>query len=81
MNPAVLSLLRCPVTHQPLRLVPAGEAGQMGLAPQPVLLREDGRMYYTFEAHGFPLLLPGSGVTVPGDEARPQGAGTLPEES
>jgi uncharacterized protein YbaR (Trm112 family) len=80
MNPAVLSLLRCPVTHQSLRLVTAGEAGQMGLGPQPVLLREDGRMYYTFEDHGFPLLLPGSGVAVPGDAVRPHATGALAEE-
>jgi uncharacterized protein YbaR (Trm112 family) len=66
MDPALLHLLRCPVTRQPLRLLTAEEAAGMGLGSQPVLLREDGRVYYTFEAHGFPLLLPDSGVEVAG---------------
>jgi uncharacterized protein YbaR (Trm112 family) len=66
MDPALLHLLRCPVTRQPLRLLTADEAAGMGAGPQAVLLRGDGRIYYTFDDHGFPLLLPDSGVAVPG---------------
>jgi uncharacterized protein YbaR (Trm112 family) len=66
MDPALLQLLRCPVTRQPLRLVPAEEAATLGLRPQPILLREDGRLYYPFDDHGFPLLLPDSGTAMPG---------------
>jgi uncharacterized protein YbaR (Trm112 family) len=61
MNPALLSLLRCPVTRQPLRLVPAAEAATLGIDGGSVLLREDGRVYYQFEENGFPQLLPGTG--------------------
>ena len=66
MDLPLLSLLRCPLTHQPLRLLTAAEAAHLGLGARELLLREDGRVYYTFEDHGFPLLLPDSGVAVPG---------------
>lgn len=78
MDPALLRLLCCPVTRQPLRLLTAEEAAGMGLDPLPVLLREDGRVHYTFDDHGFPLLLPDSGVAVPGGDdgaGRAAGAG------
>jgi uncharacterized protein YbaR (Trm112 family) len=79
MDPAVLTLLRCPVTRQKLRLVAAAEAATLGLEAQDVLLREDGRVYYRFDAHGFPFLLPDSGVAVPaGVAAAGQPAGTGP---
>jgi uncharacterized protein YbaR (Trm112 family) len=66
MDPALLNLLRCPVTQQSLRLMTAAEAVDLGLEAQPVLLREDASMYYIFEDHGFPLVLPGTGKPVPG---------------
>jgi uncharacterized protein YbaR (Trm112 family) len=84
MDPALLQLLCCPLTHQPLRLLTAEEAGQRGLGAQELLLREDGRVYYTFEDHGFPLLLPDSGVAVPGGAdgaGRAAGAGADAERS
>lgn len=67
MDPALLSLLRCPVTHQPLRLVPAAEAATLGIDGGSVLLREDGRVYYQFEENGFPQLLPDAGHQMPRD--------------
>jgi len=70
MDPALLELLRCPVTHQPLRLITAEEAAQRGLEAHPWLLREDEQIGYRFEDHGFPLLLPDSGVPVPGGAGR-----------
>lgn len=65
MDPALLTLLRCPVTQQSLRLITAVEAANLGLEAQPVLLREDACMYYIFEDHGFPLVLPDTGKLVP----------------
>lgn len=61
----MLAMLRCPVTHQSLRLITAAEAVTLGLEAHPVLLRDDSRLYYTFEEHGFPLVLPGTGQPVP----------------
>jgi|GEM_PF-2572401 len=69
MDPTLLELLRCPVTHQPLRLTSAAAAVELGLEERPILLREDGLVYFEFEEHGFPLLLPGSGTPVPGRTA------------
>ena len=66
MDPSLVSLLRCPVTGLPLSLVSAEAAARLGIASGQVLLREDGRLYYAFEEHGFPQLLPGTGQAVPG---------------
>ncbi len=64
MDPALLERLCCPVTRQPLRLLTEGEAAALGLEPWPVLLRADGRLYYAFDEHGFPVLLPEAGVAL-----------------
>ncbi|MFN0128563.1 MAG: hypothetical protein ACKV19_17970 [Verrucomicrobiales bacterium] len=56
--------LCCPVTRQPLHWVSETEAGARGFGAGPVLLRADGRVYYKFDDHGFPVLLPDSGVAV-----------------
>ncbi len=66
MDPGLLNLLRCPVSRQPLRLVAGAEALRFGLEERDVLLREDGCVYYIFDDHGFPLLLPDAGRTMPG---------------
>jgi uncharacterized protein YbaR (Trm112 family) len=62
----MLSLLRCPLTHQPLRYLNAVEAAALGCGDSEILLREDGATYYRFDEHGFPILLPESARSRPG---------------
>jgi len=58
MSPDFLSLLRCPVTKQPLRLLAAEEKQSRGIpADEPALITVDGSRVYR-AVNGMPVLLP-----------------------
>lgn len=58
MNPALLPLLRCPVTKQALRLLTAEEKAGRGIpADEPALITVDGARVYR-AVNGMPVLLP-----------------------
>jgi uncharacterized protein YbaR (Trm112 family) len=63
LDPELIALLRCPVSGQPLHLLPADPAG----GAERWLLREDGRLAYPVRG-GIAVLLPDAGVPreVPG---------------
>ncbi len=63
LDPEVISLLRCPVTHQPLRVATPGEKSAHGLDEQDeALASEDGSQLYRF-SDGLPLLVSANEVT------------------
>lgn len=62
LSPELISLLRCPLTRQTLRLASAEECAAADPALEGALIREDGQIFYPI-AQGIPLLVP--------DEARP----------
>jgi len=66
MDSALLNLLRCPMTRQPLRLVTGAEADALGRHGQDALMRADGQVYYLFDEDGLPVLLPEAAVPVTG---------------
>ncbi len=58
MPPDFLSLLRCPVTKQPLRLLEAAEKETRGIpVDEPALITVDGSHVYR-AVNGMPVLLP-----------------------
>jgi uncharacterized protein YbaR (Trm112 family) len=58
MTPDFLSILRCPVTKQPLRLLEASEKETRGIpADEPALITVDGSRVYR-AVNGMPVLLP-----------------------
>jgi uncharacterized protein YbaR (Trm112 family) len=63
MDAALLDLLCCPETRQPLREATADELSRLGL--DAALVREDGRVAYPI-CDGIPMLVP--------DEAMPLGS-------
>lgn len=63
-TPELLTLLRCPLTRQPLRRLSEEEATQLGWA-HGGLIRADGTLAYPIDEHGFPHLVPEAGSPVP----------------
>jgi uncharacterized protein YbaR (Trm112 family) len=61
MEPALLALLVCPTTHQPLR--EATEAELFALKLDAALVREDGRVAYPVHAD-IPILVPEAAVEI-----------------
>lgn len=59
MDDALLDLLCCPETHQPLRRADATLAQRLGL--EAALVREDGRVAYPVR-DGIPILLAEEGL-------------------
>jgi uncharacterized protein YbaR (Trm112 family) len=58
MTEALLSILRCPVTKQPLRLLAMEEKAQRGIpVEEPALVTQDGARVYR-AVNGMPVLLP-----------------------
>lgn len=64
LDPAVIDLLRCPVTHQPLRLATTEEKRARNLPDaEEVLICADGSHLYR-APEGLSVLLPAKEVTV-----------------
>jgi uncharacterized protein YbaR (Trm112 family) len=62
---STLTILRCPLSNQPLRVATPEELSTLGpAAPEAALVREDGRVYYPVR-NGIPLLLPGEQIKAP----------------
>jgi uncharacterized protein YbaR (Trm112 family) len=62
----VISLLRCPVTHQPLRLATDAEKSARGIPEdEPVLITADGSHVYRTET-GLPILVSAKDVAATG---------------
>jgi uncharacterized protein YbaR (Trm112 family) len=66
LSPAMIALLRCPNTKQPLRLATAAEKSAHGIpADEEALAAEDGsRLYRT--VNEMPVLLPSAEVVATG---------------
>ncbi len=63
LDPAVLPLLRCPVTHQPLRMATDEEKATKGIPlAEAALASEDGTHLYG-APEGLPVLLSANEVT------------------
>ncbi len=56
-----LPKLRCPNTHEPLRLAGAEERQRFGVVSEVALVNQSGTHFYPVEA-GIPQLLPGSAI-------------------
>ena len=72
----ILGVLCCPITRQRLRVLDRDEAANLGLGAREALLREDGKVGYALDEHGFPDLLPDHALPVPphrltGDDSIP----------
>lgn len=61
LDPALLALLVCPLTHQPLRAATSAELEKLKL--DAALVREDGRVAYPIR-DGIPVLLPEAAVAM-----------------
>lgn len=59
----LLSILCCPLTHQPLREALPDELAAFGSDLMAGLIREDGKVIYPV-SNGIPLLLPGAAIPV-----------------
>ena len=59
----LLSILCCPLTHQPLREALPDELAAFGSDLTAGLIREDGKVLYPV-MNGIPLLLPGTATPV-----------------
>ncbi len=58
MTDSLLSILRCPVSQQPLRLLTMEEKAQREIpADEPALITQDGARVYR-AVNGMPVLLP-----------------------
>ena len=66
LEPELISLLRCPVTKQPLRGATEEEKRRHGIpVDEPALVTEDGARLYRTEMD-FPILLSANDVAVAG---------------
>jgi uncharacterized protein YbaR (Trm112 family) len=67
MDPALLELICCPLTHQTLRIAEKAEltraSAQVGRPLAEGLVREDGRILYPI-SDGIPLLVPEGGIPI-----------------
>ncbi len=63
MDPALLEILCCPETHQPLRVATAEEMRACDPELREALIRADGRVLYPVE-NGIPLLVPDAARSV-----------------
>ncbi|HYR59623.1 MAG TPA: hypothetical protein VEO95_13375, partial [Chthoniobacteraceae bacterium] len=63
VTPELLSLLRCPLTLQPLRLAPAELLARLPVPLDAALVREDGAIVYPIR-DGIPMLLPEEAIAV-----------------
>jgi len=67
MDKALLDILCCPVTHQPLRMAASGELAlanaKLAESVAEGLMREDGRLFYPIK-NGIPLLVPEEGLSL-----------------
>jgi uncharacterized protein YbaR (Trm112 family) len=61
MDPALLDLLCCPETRQPLREASADELARLSL--DAALVREDGRVAYPIR-DGIPMLVPDEAISL-----------------
>jgi uncharacterized protein YbaR (Trm112 family) len=65
IDATLLTLLRCPLTQQPLRVAPPEVLALLPGLPEAALLRADGTVAYPIR-EGIPLLLPEEAVEVVG---------------
>lgn len=68
LSPEVASLLRCPLTRQPLRPATGGELAAFAADfPEGAWITGDGLRVYPVR-DGFPILVPGESVLRPADD-------------
>lgn len=60
-DPDLLSILCCPLTHQPLRAASPEELKAFGAGITAGMIREDGLVLYPVR-DGIPLLVPGEAI-------------------
>lgn len=63
MDPDLLELLCCPITHQLLRLATEEERKKTPAAGDEALIREDGQVLYPIR-NGIPLLVPSEAIPI-----------------